>query len=73
MVEENITLTVDDFGSVEDHISKELKQVKRFTWKNSRTNVSVQVCCFKFQPRLIDDSAELVINLDLNLFISLRS
>jgi len=46
MVEENITLTVDDFGSVEDHISKELKQVKRFTWKNSRTNVSVQLISY---------------------------
>lgn len=41
---ENIKLTVDDFGTVEDHISKEQKTVKRFTWKNTKTNVEVQVC-----------------------------
>ena len=39
----NVKLTVDDFGTVEDHTSKELKQIKRFTWINSQTNVSVQV------------------------------
>lgn len=43
MVSENITLLVDSFGTVEDHISREQKEIKRFTWKNSKTNVSVQV------------------------------
>jgi hypothetical protein len=47
MVSENVTLVVDDFGTVEDHISKEQKQVKRFTWKNAKSNVSVQVCTFE--------------------------
>lgn len=40
---ENIKLTVDEFGTVEDHISKEQKTVKRFTWKNSKSNVEIQV------------------------------
>lgn len=40
----SVTLTVDDFGFVQDHISKEQKEVKRFTWKNAKSNVSVQVC-----------------------------
>lgn len=44
MVSENITLAVDDFGTVEDHLSKEQKQIKRFTWKNAKANVEVQVC-----------------------------
>lgn len=48
MVAENVTLSVDSFGTVEDHISKEEKQVKRFTWKNSKTSVSVQVDCLSF-------------------------
>lgn len=38
-----VTLKVDSFGMVEDHITKEKKEVKRFTWENSKSNVSVQV------------------------------
>jgi hypothetical protein len=40
---EDIKLTVDDFGFVEDHITKEQKQVKRFTWTNEKKKVSIQV------------------------------
>lgn len=43
MVSENIKLTIDSFGTVEDHISKEQKEIKRFTWKNSKSNVEIQV------------------------------
>jgi hypothetical protein len=43
-----VTLSVDDFGMVEDHISKEQKPVKRFTWTNAKSNVSVQVSSFRF-------------------------
>lgn len=38
-----VSLKVDTFGSVEDHISKAQSEVKRFTWENSATKVSVQV------------------------------
>lgn len=39
-----VTLSIDSFGTVEDHITKEQKEIKRFTWKNSKSNTSVQVC-----------------------------
>lgn len=42
MVAETVKLTVDDFGSVENHITKKQDAVKRFTWTNGN-NVSVQV------------------------------
>lgn len=48
MANNDIKLTVDEFGTVEDHISKDLKVVKIFTWTNSKTNVSVQVCLVIF-------------------------
>jgi hypothetical protein len=51
MDSENVKLTIDDFGSVEDHISKEMKQVKRFTWKNLKSNVSVQVFAMIDEPK----------------------
>lgn len=71
MVSENISLTVDSFGTVEDHISKEQKEVKRFTWKNSKSNVSVQVGA---DVILIDDAEELIMNLHwICLFIQLLS
>lgn len=43
MTSSNVTLSVDSFGSVADHITKEDKEIKRFTWNNSKSNVSVQV------------------------------
>lgn len=43
MTSSNVALSIDSFGSVVDHITKEEKEVKRFTWNNSKSNVSVQV------------------------------
>jgi hypothetical protein len=43
MVSKNIKLTVDNFGTVIDHVTKEEKQVKRFTWINEKNKVSLQV------------------------------
>lgn len=43
MVAGSVTLSVDSFGTVEDHISREQKEIKRFTWLNAKTKVSVQV------------------------------
>lgn len=40
---DDIKLTVDDFGTVEDPIFTDQKAVKRFTWQNTKSNVSVQV------------------------------
>lgn len=51
MASSTITLSVDSFGTVEDHISREQKEIKRFTWKNVKSNVSVQVGRFS----MIDD------------------
>lgn len=42
MVADTVKLTVDDFGSVENHITKKQDAVKRFTWTNGN-NVTVQV------------------------------
>ena len=42
MVAETVKLTVDGFGTVENHITKQQDTVKRFTWTNGN-NVSVQV------------------------------
>lgn len=38
-----VTLSIDSFGSVVDHITKEDKEIKRFTWNNSQSKASVQV------------------------------
>lgn len=38
-----VSLKVDSFGNVMDHITNERKEVKRFTWENTASNVSVQV------------------------------
>lgn len=38
-----IKLSVDNFGSVVDHVSGSEKQVKRFTWTNDEKKVSIQV------------------------------
>lgn len=38
-----IKLSVDNFGSVVDHVSGNEKQVKRFTWTNDEKKVSIQV------------------------------
>ena len=43
MTTENVKLTVDSFGSVKDLITGEQKEVKRFTWTNDKSHVSVQV------------------------------
>lgn len=42
MVTETVKLTVDGFGTVENHITKKHDTVKRFTWTNGN-KVSVQV------------------------------
>lgn len=42
MVAETVKLSVDGFGTVENHITKKQDVVKRFTWINGN-NVSVQV------------------------------
>lgn len=38
-----IKLSVDNYGSVVDHVSGKEKQVKRFTWTNEEKKVSIQV------------------------------
>jgi hypothetical protein len=43
MSSESVKLAVDDFGSVKDHVSGEEKVVKRFTWTNEQSRVTVQV------------------------------
>ncbi|CAO1421037.1 unnamed protein product [Diamesa hyperborea] len=45
MVAETVTLTVDDFGTVENHITKKQDAVKRFTWTNGN-KVSVQILSY---------------------------
>lgn len=59
MASSTVTLSVDSFGTVEDHVSREQKEIKRFTWKNAKSNVSVQVRRFP----MIDDPGGLIMNL----------
>lgn len=44
---QTVTLSVDSFGSLADPISKEVGDVKRFTWTN-RNGMTVQVILSRF-------------------------